>query len=246
MRYLSTLFILLNFSISISQSIDPRPKDQANVFWNGSYSLFSLTSGKEIKPDMNGRYFFWYATNENPVPTEGSLLKGQVNTVYKFINYNECFDFCNMVRKNKNLPLLSNSNQISSGSANTTNPQNLNQNVSKQTEIPNILNGKSYMKRGEMGNIVELFFLTNNRGEFIVANQIDKKNIKIQLPFTYSILDDKIIINYDNNLGIETYYVNDKRDIIYSIDKKSYVNGLWSKIQFELNAKILPKSNGFR
>jgi hypothetical protein len=107
----SILFILLTvvFTHCFSQIRDPQSKDRANVFWNGNYPLYSLTSDLEIKPDSNGDYVFWGTTNESPSPTKYSLKKGSSLTVYKFITYDECVEFCNGVRKSKGLGLLNNS-----------------------------------------------------------------------------------------------------------------------------------------
>ena len=117
--FLFLVIILLSNSL-LSQSRDPRSKDQANVFWDGTYSLFSLTSDKEIKPNINGLYVYWGTTNESPSPKEYSLKKGEKNYVYKFISYDECIQFCNVVRANKKMPLLNTSNNTST-SSNTAN-----------------------------------------------------------------------------------------------------------------------------
>ena len=106
---MKTIFVCLIFVINVtiySQSRDPRPKDQANVFWNGTYPLYSLASDIQISPNNSGEYIFWGTTNEDPSPKECKLLKGQVNTIYKFVDYQECVNFCNGVRKNKGMQLL--------------------------------------------------------------------------------------------------------------------------------------------
>ncbi len=85
---------------------DSRPKDQANVYWNGEFALHSLTSDIEILPNSSGEYVFWGTTNENPVPKEYKMKVGTFEMVYKFIDYQECLLFCNEVRKAKGLNLL--------------------------------------------------------------------------------------------------------------------------------------------
>lgn len=106
------LFSFLLINLSIVAQRDPRPKDQANVFWDGTYPLYSLTSDQEIKPNSSGKYDFWGTTNENPVPKEYSLPKGSKLNVYKFISYDECLKFSNEIRQKKGLTLI-NSDQIS-------------------------------------------------------------------------------------------------------------------------------------
>ena len=101
-------FLLINLSIVAQR--DPRPKDEANVFWNGTYSLYSLTSDQEIKPNSSGKYDFWGTTNENPVPKEYLLSKGNTLYVYKFISYDECMKFSNVIRQQNGMQLL-NANQ---------------------------------------------------------------------------------------------------------------------------------------
>jgi hypothetical protein len=82
--------IISQINYSICQIRDPRPKDQATVFWNGSYPLYSLVSGQEIKPNSNGDYIFWGTTNEDPRPTSYNIKKGKSLTVYKFASFEEC------------------------------------------------------------------------------------------------------------------------------------------------------------
>jgi len=127
------LIVVLQINFSYSQSRDPRSKDQANVFWDGKYPLYSLTSDQQITPNANGEFIFWGTTNENPSPFEYKLKRGSTNYVYKFITYNECVEFCNQVRKNKGLPLL---NIQSSSSVNTTSntTTSLNENQTKTIE----------------------------------------------------------------------------------------------------------------
>ena len=102
---LFSLIFLMNYSI-FAQTRDPRSKDQANVFWNGEYPLYSLTSDKQILPNGSGEFIFWGTTNEKPEPTEYKLTKGQTKYVYKFIDYQECILFCNEIRKGKGMQLL--------------------------------------------------------------------------------------------------------------------------------------------
>ena len=85
---------------------DPRPKDQANVFWDGTYPLYSLVSDKQILPRKNGDYVYYATTNENPIPYEHTVRKGDVNYEYKFISWEECLTFCNQVRTAKGMPIL--------------------------------------------------------------------------------------------------------------------------------------------
>jgi hypothetical protein len=98
--------IISQINYSICQIRDPRPKDQANVFWNGSYPLYSLVSGQEIKPNSNGDYIFWGTTNEDPRPTSYNIKKGKSLTVYKFASFEECALFCNTIRSSKNMALI--------------------------------------------------------------------------------------------------------------------------------------------
>jgi len=107
---------LTQINLCYSQLRDPRSKDQANVFWDGKYDLYSLTSDQKIIPNPNGEYVFWGTTNENPTPYEYKLKKGYTNYVYKFITYNECAEFCNQVRKHKGMPQLNIQNVITSES----------------------------------------------------------------------------------------------------------------------------------
>ena len=100
------LFISFLTTFYVFAQRDPRPKDQANVFWNGAYSLYSLSSDEEIKPNSSGKYEFWGTTNENPQPIQYSLMKGNTLYVYKFISYSECLNSCNEIRKSKGLALL--------------------------------------------------------------------------------------------------------------------------------------------
>jgi hypothetical protein len=98
--------IISQINYSICQIRDPRPKDQANVFWNGSYPLYSLVSGQEIKPNSNGDYIFWGTTNEDPRPISYNIKKGKSLTVYKFASFEECALFCNTIRSSKNMALI--------------------------------------------------------------------------------------------------------------------------------------------
>lgn len=104
------LFSFLLINLALVAQRDPRPKDQANVFWDGTYPLYSLTSDQEIKTSSSGKYDFWGTTNENPVPKEYSLPKGSILYVYKFISYDECLKFSNVIRQQKGMQLL-NANQ---------------------------------------------------------------------------------------------------------------------------------------
>jgi hypothetical protein len=100
-----TIIISQN-NFSICQIRDPRPKDQANVFWDGTYPLYSLVSDKQILPRKNGDYVYYATTNENPIPYEHTVRKGDVYYEYKFISYEECLEFCNQVRVSKGMPIL--------------------------------------------------------------------------------------------------------------------------------------------
>jgi TonB family protein len=89
------------------QNRDPRSKDVANVYWNGKYPLYCLTSDVEILPKYEDNYEFWCATNENPNPIKKQIKKGETLTMYKFANYNECLNWCNikkgiLIEKSKN------------------------------------------------------------------------------------------------------------------------------------------------
>ena len=115
------LFISFLTTFYVFAQRDPRPKDQANVFWNGAYSLYSLSSDEEIKPNSSGKYEFWGTTNENPQPIQYSLMKGNTLYVYKFISYSECLNSCNEIRKSKGLALLQ-TNQVSVEQISNTKP----------------------------------------------------------------------------------------------------------------------------
>jgi uncharacterized protein (TIGR02145 family) len=118
MKILLIITFLTNLFVFAQR--DPRPKDQANVYWNGTYSLYSLTSDEEIKPNSYGKYEFWGTTNEDPQPIKYSLTIGNTLYVYKFISYYECSSFCNEIRLSKGLALLQ-INQVSEEKINDTN-----------------------------------------------------------------------------------------------------------------------------
>jgi hypothetical protein len=134
--FIGTLLITSLFNYSLSQIRDPRPKDQANVFWDGTYPLYSMVSGQEIKPNSNGDYIFWGTTNEDPRPTTYSVKKGKSLTVYKFISYEECALFCNNIRSSKNMTLIN----IKNSSSTVTNKENQNFNYFSQ-----------YVKKDDIG-----------------------------------------------------------------------------------------------
>lgn len=101
------LILLLSNYVVVSQTNrDPRSKDQANVFWDGTYPLYSLDSDEPILPNENGDYFFWATTNEDPTPKQVLLKKGKQLFVYKFITYSECVQRCNSIRKSQELSLV--------------------------------------------------------------------------------------------------------------------------------------------
>jgi len=100
------ILLISNFVVVSQTNRDPRSKDQANVFWDGTYTLYSLNSDEPILPNENGDYFFWATTNEDPTPKQVSLKKGKSLGVYKFITYNECVQFCNSIRKSKGIKLI--------------------------------------------------------------------------------------------------------------------------------------------
>lgn len=144
----SFLFILMTvtFTHCFSQIRDPQSKDRANVFWNGNYPLYSLTSDLEIKADSNGDYVFWGTTNESPSPTKYSLKKGRSLTVYKFITYDECVEFCNGIRKSRGLELLYNSSgNQSSNITKAQSPKEIEQYILKMKESKNTISN-TYFK----------------------------------------------------------------------------------------------------
>jgi hypothetical protein len=65
-----------------------------NVNWDGIYPLYSALDDLEIKPNTNGEYLIWTATDEDPTPRELKMVKGQIVKVYKFKTYEECLRFC--------------------------------------------------------------------------------------------------------------------------------------------------------
>lgn len=89
-----------------SEDRDPRPKDQANVFWDGKYYLYSFISDEVIIPNSDGEYVFYGTTNEDPTPHQYKLKIGETKAVYKFVSYDECIDFCNQIRKSKGQSLI--------------------------------------------------------------------------------------------------------------------------------------------
>ena len=70
MKLKITVLILFSLQVNFtfSQIRDPRPKDQANVYWDGTYPLNSLVSDKQISPRKSGNYIYYATTNENPIP----------------------------------------------------------------------------------------------------------------------------------------------------------------------------------
>lgn len=108
MKLIIKLFILFSLQSNYlySQTRDPRPKDQANVFWDGTYPLYSLVSDKQIFPRKNGVYVYYATTNEDPSPSEHTVEKGEVNYVYKFISWEECLEFCNQIRIANGMQIL--------------------------------------------------------------------------------------------------------------------------------------------
>lgn len=167
-----TILIFLFFNIQISflysQTRDPRPKDQANVFWNGSYPLYSLVSGQEIKPNSNGDYIFWGTTNEDPRPITYNIKKGKSLTVYKFVSFEECALFCNTIRSSKNMALI----DVKNSSSTVTNQENQNSNYFTE-----------YVKKDDIGKY-RIINPYNNGNQSIIKSvdttvQRINKNIEI-------------------------------------------------------------------
>lgn len=92
-RGINIILIIFMFLTIVSttwcQIRDQRPKDQANVFWDGTYPLYSFIDDIEIKPDQFGSYNFWYATDQDKTARVGSMEKGYIMHAYKFRNLEE-------------------------------------------------------------------------------------------------------------------------------------------------------------
>jgi hypothetical protein len=100
------ILLLSNYVVVAQTNRDPRNKGEANVYWDGTYPLYSLDSDKPILPNKNGDYFFWATTNEDPTPKQVLLKKGKSLFVYKFKTYSECVKRCNSIRKSQGLNLI--------------------------------------------------------------------------------------------------------------------------------------------
>ena len=177
MKLRITVLILFSLQINLtfSQIRDPRPKDQANVFWNGNYPLYSLVTDQEILPNSSGEYIFWGTTNEDPKPISYKMKKGQTLYVYKFFSYEECVLFCNPIRSSKNMTLINSKNQTAS--------------IIPITEKQNINYFTEFVRKEDIGKNQ----ITNpyNTGDKSIINQVD---------YTVRSIDRKIsLINYDLN-----------------------------------------------
>jgi hypothetical protein len=86
----------------VSISRDPRPKDVANVFYDGNYTLFDLLTDEPILPNSDGEYDIWYSSNEDPSPYNIVMSKTQLSNhrYYKFKTKANCVQWCN--NKNSN------------------------------------------------------------------------------------------------------------------------------------------------
>lgn len=91
----SLIYLLLISNLVIAQgNRDPKSKDEANVFWDGTYPLYSLVSDVEIPKGDDGLYRFWSATNEVPTPNLITVKKGTQYLAYKFLSFEECSKWC--------------------------------------------------------------------------------------------------------------------------------------------------------
>ena len=68
--------------------------------------MYSFVSENHILPRKSGNYIYYATTNENPIPYEHTVRKGDVYYEYKFISYEECLEFCNQVRLSKGMPII--------------------------------------------------------------------------------------------------------------------------------------------
>jgi uncharacterized protein (TIGR02145 family) len=213
---MKTIFVCLVFVINVvlyAQSRDPRSKDQANVFWNGTYPLYSLTSDLEIKADSNGDYVFWGTTNESPSPTKYSLRKGGSMTVYKFITYDECVEFCNSVRKSKGLGLLNNSGgNLSSNILKAQDPKEIENYLLKMKESTSTISNTYF-------NVDKGLNFDENQKKFAEMIQ-QKKNslIKIQ-----KLKEDIRKYGAESEINeMKGYYNFGMDNTVYKISKKSF------------------------
>jgi hypothetical protein len=106
--YLFALFITFP---AFSQQTGPKGNGNANVYFNGSGSLYCFWSNKLIQSNEYGSYHAWCATNEDPTPVEELFSRESLKTwqkllKYKFYDYESCLSFCNWRRKIIGMPTL--------------------------------------------------------------------------------------------------------------------------------------------
>ena len=99
---LVSLFAVSQTIIKIKRDPENR-KDYANVFFKTQYTLFDLWSDEPIFPDENEIYHIYIATNENKTPKEfnGTAYELSTHIAYKFINYENCKNWCDGVTYEK-------------------------------------------------------------------------------------------------------------------------------------------------
>jgi hypothetical protein len=164
---LVSLSVISQKIIKINRDPDNR-KDYANVFFKTQYTLFDLWSDEPIFPDENKIYHIYYATNENKTPKEfnGTAYELSTYVAYKFINYENCKNWCDGVTYIKKHIKLSEPELVSNSYSKN--------NVTEQQKgciSGNCANG--YGKSiDEDGNIYEGNFVNNSfqgNGKFITA-----------------------------------------------------------------------------
>lgn len=75
-----------------------RAWDYANVFWKSNYTLYDLLTDEIIQPDLNGNYFIWYTSNENPkvFSTTKTASSLPFFLFYKFKSQENCQRWCDL------------------------------------------------------------------------------------------------------------------------------------------------------
>ena len=109
MKYIILSICLVTFQfhlLSQNTERDPRSKDQANVYWNGEYPLYSMLDDIEIKAEENGNYKIWTSTNESLSPNYTVMKRNRYGkydkvSMYKFGTLEECIRWCEKKRTNQ-------------------------------------------------------------------------------------------------------------------------------------------------
>ena len=109
MKYIILSICMVTFQFHLfsqNKERDPRPKDQANVYWNGEYPLYSKLEDIEIKAEENGNYKIWTSTNESLSPNYTVMKRNRYGkydkvSMYKFGTLEECIRWCEIKRTNQ-------------------------------------------------------------------------------------------------------------------------------------------------